>query len=72
MYVGVYSETRIDKVWFYIIIIAFDVAKRILILSPRISRGYRSVYHAISRFGRHLGLAGTFGLDDGTLYFDLM
>ena len=30
-------------VWFYIIIIAFGVGKRILILSPRISRSARYV-----------------------------
>ena len=36
-HLGVYSERRIDKVWFYIIIIAFDEGKRILTLSPGIS-----------------------------------
>ena len=50
MYVGVYSETRIDKVWFYIIIIAFDVGKRILILSPGYPEGivlYTMRFHGL-------------------------
>ena len=53
---------------------AIDEVERILIVSPVFTeitlagfvdqcRGYRSWCHAISAFGRHLGLCGTYSLD---------